>query len=275
MRLLGTGSPKPNIERHGPSQLIMVDNEPILIDCGEGTTNQLLKANIQPDDVKYLLFTHLHSDHVFGYSHFLLGGWSLGRNELTIFGPRGLKKLHEQIITMFEEDINYRCNVLGISSKGLLDVNVVELPDEGRTIKLDNVNVDIESTPVVHNVHTFAYRFDKGAHSIVISGDTAPVESLIELSKDANVLVQDAAISPSAFEDPAADPNIKKIRELLTKEHCSPMQAGEIAEEAGVKKLVLTHLLPNTDRNEIYHSAKSTYSGQVIVGEDLDKITVD
>ena len=275
VKLLGTGSPKPNIERSGPAQVIMVEDTPILVDCGEGTTRQLMHADINPVDITTVFFTHLHSDHVFGYSHFLLGGWSLGRRKLTIIGPKGLKKFHEQVLTMFEEDIAYRCDTLGISSAGLKDVNIVELPDEGGNILLPNLDVKVSSAPVIHNVKTFGFRFQKGDQSIVLSGDTAPVDSLVELAKDADVLVQDAAIASSVFNNKSSDPNILKIWDILKNEHCTPQQAGEIATKAGVNCLVLTHLLPNTDRDEAYQEASQHFDGIVIVGEDFQTINAE
>lgn len=275
IKLLGTGSPKPNIERSGPAQVIMIDETPILVDCGEGTTRQLMHAGINPVDITTVLFTHLHSDHVFGYSHFLLGGWSLGRRELTIIGPKGLKKFHEQVLAMFEEDINYRCDTLGISSAGLKDVTIIELPDEGGEVSVPKVEVKVTSTPVVHNVKTFGFRFQKDDQSIVISGDTAPVDRLVELAKDADILVQDAAIASSVFNNKSSDPNILKIWDILKNEHCTPQQAAEIARASGVKCLVLTHLLPNTDAEEVYQEASKYFDGKVIVGEDLKTINVE
>lgn len=272
VKLLGTGSPKPNKERSGPAQVIMVDDIPVLVDCGEGTTRQLLESDINPVDINHVVFTHLHSDHVFGYSHFLLGGWSLGRKELTIIGPKGLKAFHEKVLDMFEEDISYRHNTLGMSGAGLLDVNIVELPEEGGDVPFPDVNVEITSTPVIHNVKTFGFRFQKDDQSIVISGDTAPVDSLVQLAKGADVLVQDAAIASSVFNNKSSDPNILKIWDILKNEHCTPKQAAEIATEAGVKCLVLTHLLPNTDANEAYQEASENFNGTVIVGEDFKRI---
>ncbi|SDJ08055.1 MBL fold metallo-hydrolase [Alteribacillus bidgolensis] len=275
VKLLGTGSPKPNKDRSGPAQVVTVDETPVLVDCGEGTTRQLLESNINPVDIKHILFTHLHSDHVFGYGHFLLGGWSLGRKELTIAGPAGLKAFHEKILDMFKEDIDYRVSTLGISEKGLLDVNIIELPDSGGEVTLPDVNVDITSAPVVHNVKTFGFRFQKGEESIVISGDTAPVDSIVQLAKDADILIQDAAIASSVANNKNSDPNILKIWDILKKEHCTPQQAGEIAQEAGVKRLVLTHLLPNTDEEEAYQEASKHFDGEVIVGEDLKTIAIE
>lgn len=274
VRLLGTGSPKPNKKRSGPAQVIMVDDTPVLVDCGEGVTRQLLYSDINPVDINNVLFTHLHSDHVFGYSHFLLGGWSLGRKKLTIIGPKGLKVFHEKVLDMFEEDIHYRCSTLGISGEGLLDVNVVELPDEGGDVPFAGINVNVTYTPVVHNVKTFGFRFQKGDQSIVISGDTAPVDSLVQLAKNADILVQDAAIASSVFNNKSSDSNIRRVWEILKQEHCTPKQAAEIASEAGVKCLVLTHLLPNTDKEEIYKEASEYFNGTVIVGEDLEKINM-
>lgn len=273
VKLLGTGSPKPNIERSGPAQVIMVDDTPVLVDCGEGTTRQLMYADINPVDITTVLFTHLHSDHIFGYSHFLLGGWSLGRSKLTIIGPKGLKKFHEQVLDMFEEDINYRCNTLGISGAGLLDVNIIELAEEGGDVPIPDLDVKVTSTPVIHNVKTFGFRFQKGDKSIVLSGDTAPVDTLIELAKGADVLVQDAAIASSVFNNKSSDPNILKIWDFLKNEHCTPQQAAEIATASGVGCLVLTHLLPNTDRDEVYQEASKHFDGTVIVGEDFKTIS--
>jgi len=81
--MLGTGSPRPDLERSGPAQVLTIGDTNILIDCGEGTTTQLMKAGIPPESITYLFMTHLHSDHIFGYGQFLLGGWGLGRRKLT------------------------------------------------------------------------------------------------------------------------------------------------------------------------------------------------
>ncbi|MGY4691470.1 MBL fold metallo-hydrolase [Salibacterium sp. K-3] len=274
VRLLGTGSPKPNKKRSGPAQVVMVEETPVLVDCGENVTRQLMEVDLNPSDINTVLFTHLHSDHVFGYSHFLLGGWSQGRKELTIVGPKGLKSFHEKVLNMFEDDIHYRCNVLGISSKGLLDVTIIELPEDGGDITLPTVPADITCTPVVHNVKTFGFRFQKGGQAIVISGDTCPVDTIYKLAEGADILIQDAAIATSVFNADTTDSNLLKIWDILKKEHCTPEQAGDIAREAEVGCLVLTHLLPNTNEAEIYNEAAEVFNGKVLVGEDLMKITV-
>ena len=272
LTLLGTGSPKPNLERSGPAQVITIDNMPVLIDCGEGTVRQLMEAGMNPADIQYVCFTHLHSDHVFGYGHFLLGGWSLGRRKLTVIGPKGTKRFHEKVLDMFEEDISYRLS-LGISGKGLMDVKIIELEDEGGQV-ISEIPAKITTTPVVHNVKTFAYRFDVGSRSIVISGDTAPVDTLVNLAKGADILVQDAAITSSSINQSSNDANLKNIWTRLQKEHCTPAQAAMIAKEAGVKRLVLTHFLPNVNEEQVYQEASEIFEGEVIVGKDLQQISI-
>ncbi|MFC5589694.1 MBL fold metallo-hydrolase [Sporosarcina soli] len=63
VRMLGTGSTRPDLERSGTAQVLWLDDLPILIDCGEGTTTQLLKAEVPPHPINHLWLTHLHSDH--------------------------------------------------------------------------------------------------------------------------------------------------------------------------------------------------------------------
>ena len=70
--LLGTGNPRVNLQRSGPSQVVWVGAEPLLVDCGLGTTHQLLRAGIDPARVRYLFFTHHHSDHNLEYPGFVL-----------------------------------------------------------------------------------------------------------------------------------------------------------------------------------------------------------
>lgn len=268
--MLGTGSPRPDLERSGPSQLLTIKGQHILIDCGEGTTAQLMKANIPPEKINYLFMTHLHSDHILGYGQFLLGGWGLGRRELTVVGPRGMKQFHETIINMFEEDITYRTS-LGRPGNGVLDVNIIEIEAPGE-VPID-LPMKITAAQMVHNVLTYGYRFETKDDIIVFSGDTAPTPQLVELARGADLLVIDACLAPTAVYHQTNNPELRKIWDNLQKEHCTPAQAGEIAREAGVKKVVLTHFLPNILEKETYEEAASQFDGDIIIGRDLQVIT--
>ncbi|GAA0440278.1 MBL fold metallo-hydrolase [Lentibacillus halophilus] len=269
--MLGTGSPRPDLERSGPAQVLHINGMPILIDCGEGTTAQLLKANIPPENVNVLMFTHLHSDHFFGYGQFLLGGWGRGRRELTVVGPKGIKEFHETVINMFKDDIAYRVS-LGRPENGVLDVNIIEFDEPGE------VSVDIPAKvsidEMVHNVPTFGFRFEMDNNVIVFSGDTAPTPNIVNLAQGADILVQDGCLAKTGIYRNTTDPELLKIWENLQKEHCTPGQAGDIAQEAGVKKLVMTHFLPNVIPEEVKEEAEEQFDGESIVGEDLMEISV-
>lgn len=270
--MLGTGSPRPDLERSGPSQALHIDDVTILIDCGEGTTAQLLRAGIKPEEITVLFFTHLHSDHFLGYGQFLLGGWGRGRRELTVIGPKGIKKYHNTLIDMYKDDIAYRTS-LGRPENGILDVNIIEIGQPGELTGVVPAKVTAEE--MVHNVLTFGYRFEIEDQVIVFSGDTAPTPNIIKLAQNADILVQDACLAKTAVYRDTDDPELIEIWESLQKEHCTPKQAGEIAQKANVKKLVMTHFLPDVIPDEILEEASETFDGTKIVAEDLLTIGVD
>ena len=90
--MLGTGSPRLNTERLSSASLLVMGGIPILVDCGEGATMQLVKAEIPPQEVKHVFFTHLHADHMLGYANFLISGWLEGRRNLPSLGLLERKK---------------------------------------------------------------------------------------------------------------------------------------------------------------------------------------
>ncbi|WP_066396503.1 MBL fold metallo-hydrolase [Neobacillus mesonae] len=272
LTMLGTGSPRPDIERSGPAQVLTIDGTHILIDCGEGTSTQLLKAGIPLESINHLWITHLHSDHLFGYAQFLIGGQGNGRRELTIVGPKGIKKYHQRILELYEEDLNYRLS-LGRSPKGLLDVNIIEIIESGE-IKTD-IPAYVTCAEMVHNVKTFGYRFYIEDKVVVISGDTAPTPNIVELARGANLLVLDSALTTTSVYTKGGNKEFSKVFENLKKEHCTPVQCGQIAQEAEVKTLVLTHFLPEADGEEAFAETSSVFAGEVIVPKDLQKIKVD
>lgn len=270
--MLGTGSPRPDIERSGPSQLLTVDDVPILIDCGEGTTLQLQKAGVAPENVHYLFFTHLHTDHTMGYLQFLFGGWELGRRKLTVIGPKGTKRFHETFLEMNKEDIEYRLS-LGRPKNGLLDVQVIEVNKPGEVVT--DLPMKITAAEMEHSILTYAYRFDIGEKSIVFSGDTAPTDSIVEISKNADLLVQDCCLAPNKrYSNQKLTGEKKALWDRINQTHCTPEQAGEIAAKANVKNLILTHFLPDIDVEKTYERTRRTYSGNVIVPKDLDEFVI-
>jgi len=128
----------------------------------------------------------------------------------------------------------------------------------------------VDHPPVVP---AFAYRFDGRDRSIVISGDTRPSETLVKLARGADVLVH-SVMFPSAVERLVARvPNASGLRASILAHQTSVEDAGRVARAAGVKMLVLSHLVPPddptvTDRMWL-DAARTHFGGEVIVGRDL------
>jgi len=125
-------------------------------------------------------------------------------------------------------------------------------------------------------VPAFGYRFDAADRSIVISGDTRPSDTLIALARGADVLVHDA-LYPEAVDRLVANvPNAPALKQSILSHHTSAEDAGRVAQAAGVKTLVLSHLVPPEDPQitpQMWIDAASRhFAGTVIVGEDLLEI---
>jgi ribonuclease BN (tRNA processing enzyme) len=118
-----------------------------------------------------------------------------------------------------------------------------------------------------------AYRFDTADRSIVISGDTAPSDNLIRLAKGADVLVHEAMYMPAIERVVARAPDAKGLKQHILASHTAAEDAGRIAQSAGVKLLVLSHLIPADDptvTDEMWiNAARVHFRGRVIVGTDL------
>jgi ribonuclease BN (tRNA processing enzyme) len=122
----------------------------------------------------------------------------------------------------------------------------------------------------------FAYRFDTDDGSIVFSGDTARSENLIKLAKGADVLVHEVIVTSvieSRFPMPRSVADEGLLKHLLTA-HTPVEEVGAIAEAAGVKKLVLSHIVPGNATREQLLPAGKGFSGELVIGRDLMQIGV-
>ncbi|MBI4320901.1 MAG: MBL fold metallo-hydrolase [Chloroflexi bacterium] len=266
--LLGTGSPRPTLERSGPSQLVHVGDEMFLVDCGDGATTQLLRARLDPSRVTKLLFTHLHTDHTLGYGQFVIGGWTSGRRALSVWGPKGLARLTDGLFKdLYKEDIEYRLTLgVGRTSAGLWDIDVHEI---GPGLVIEDGGYSISATEVEHSIYTLAYRFESGGRALVIGGDTVYCLGLVNLARGADVLVQDCTVSPHLGPIPS---QLQSRMESLSRHHATPRSAGRMAREAGVRKIVLTHLLADIDSDRVAREVAEEFDGEVVIGEDLMRI---
>lgn len=272
--LLGTaGGPTPKPNRAAPATAIIVDGKTYLIDAGNGTARQMALAGLSPGSLTALLLTHHHSDHNADLGNLLLLGWAANlATPVDFIGPPPLKAMMRQFLTMNRVDIRTR-----IADEGRIDparlVRAKEISRPGEVFRDQRVTIRAALVDHPPLVPSFAYRIDCPDRSIVISGDTAPSESLVELARGADVLVHEVMYLPALESLIASEPDAKRLREHLVASHTSTAQVGEIATRAGVKTLVLSHFVPGgapfIPDKTWYDAVRPGFAGELVVGRDL------
>ena len=276
--LLGTkGGPRVGeAGRSNPSTLILINDIPYVIDCGYGTTKQLLNANVAVNRLRYLFITHHHSDHNLEFGPLIYNAWITGiPTHIDAYGPPGLTKMAHDFFEYEKFDIDTRIVDEGRPDpRKLLTVHEFSKPG----VVLTNDDVKVTSCRVRHPPITqaYAYRFDAHDRSIVISGDTAYAPELAEFAKGADVLVHEVMYLPAIDALVSSLPNATRLRAHLMAAHTLPEDVGRIAAQAGVKTLVLSHFVPGDDASitdeQWSADVRKHFNGRVIVGKDLLEI---
>jgi ribonuclease BN (tRNA processing enzyme) len=273
--LLGTaGGPRPRATRSAPAQVIVVDDNAYVVDCGDGVARQLVLAGIPLRNVRDVFITHHHSDHNADYGNLILLAWAAGlQTRLDSWGPPPLARMTDAFFEMSSADIDART-----ADEKRTPLRPLVHPHELRAAGLVTQDQSVRVTSaLVHHppmVPAFAYRFDTPDRSIVISGDTTPSENLVALARNADVLVHEALYDEAAVDRLVAGvPNASDLRRSILSHHTTAVEAGRLAAEAKVGMLVLSHLIPAEDAaitDEMWRSAAQThFAGRVVVGKDL------
>ena len=275
--LLGTGGgPTPKKSVSAPAQVIIVNNTPYVVDCGDGVARQLVNADVPLRSLRHIFITHHHSDHNADYGNLLLLSWASGlATTVDTWGPPPLLKMTDLFLQMNAYDIDIR-----IRDEGRVPLSPLIHPHEltEPSVVLQDENVKVTSALVDHPLvaPAFGYRFDGPDRSIVISGDTARSDSLVRLARGADVLVHEALWLPAIDRIVARDPNASALRKHLLDSHTAAEDCGRVAQAAGVKTLVLSHLVPGGDptiTDDMWIAeVRKHFAGQVIVGKDLMEI---
>ena len=276
--LLGTkGGPRVGeAGRSNPSTLILINDVPYLIDCGYGTSRQLITAGVELNRLRYIFITHHHSDHNLEFGPLLYNAWITGiPARIDAYGPPGLAKMSADFFNYLKFDIDTRMVDEGRPDPRKL-VTIHEFAKPG--VVLMNDEVKVSSCRVRHPPITqaYAYRFDAADRSVVISGDTAYAPELAEFAKGADVLVHEVMYLPGVDALVSRLPNAKRLREHLMAAHTLPEDVGRVAAQAGVKTLVLSHFVPGDDASitddQWSEGVRKHFNGRVIVGKDLLEI---
>ena len=245
--ILGSGTCVPSLQRSACSALVSKGPQHLLLDCGPKTLHRLLEINITVHDIDGLLLSHFHPDHTGELVNLLFASkYPHGiqrRCPLTIVGGAGLKEFYSGLEKVYGPWMHPAADF----------VKLVEM-DNQKPDSLQLGKLTIYTAPTEHRPESIAYRITDGNnHVLVYSGDTDFSENLVALAEHADIFICESALPD----------------ELKVPGHLTPSLAGRIAEQAQVKKLVLTHFYPECDQVDIFSQCRQTYSGDLVLAQDL------
>ncbi len=282
--LCGTGSPLPDRDRAGACTLVIAGDRMFVVDAGEGGARNIALMGLPNARIRALFLTHFHSDHIDGLGPMMLLRWTAGGNTapLPVYGPEGVEAVVGGFNAAYAADNRYRTAHHGALITPPAAAGGTAFPfamPEGPMLVYQADGLKVTAFPVDHRPvqPAIGYRFDYKGRSVVISGDTAPSASLEAAAKGADLLLHEA-LQPEMVEilsrqlDTAGRVMTGQIMHDILDYHASPAQAAESAHRAGVKMLVLTHIVPPLPSRALYPAflggAPGHFSGSLVVGED-------
>jgi len=273
--LLGTGNPRPNMERFGPSILVEAGAHRILIDAGRGSAQRLFEIGARDAlvGVEALFLTHLHSDHVVGLPDLWLTSWVFGRaTALEVVGPPGTAEMSGHLQQAFQWDVDMRSKDEGFPLDGVRLAARNVQPG----VAYDKDGLRVTAFAVEHGgviTPAYGYRVDYQGRSVAFSGDTRYFEPIVEHARGVDVLVHEV-ISPEVELRRAQVQGPRAVERVIS-HHTSPEQAGTIFDRVKPRLAVYSHIVPSpTVAEDLIGPTRRTYSGPLAVGYDLMTIVI-
>ena len=281
--LLGTGTPAPSLARQSSGFLFEVGDDVIVMDHGPGAHQRLLESGHRAVDVTHAFFTHLHYDHCMDYGRLVLQRWDQGADkipDLEVYGPPPVKRMTE---LLFGEEgvygpdirarIEHRSSVDVFEARGGKAPRKRPSPHVREVHAGDVVQGNGWKVTVGHAAHVqpylecLAFRLDAPDGSVCYSGDSGLSDGLVELARGCDVLIHMNHYFSGTAPSPAYRAACGNHRDN-----------AQTAQRAGVKTLVLVHVLAQIDqpriREQIVHEIQKEFSGKVVWGEDLMQLTL-
>jgi ribonuclease Z len=294
---LGTGGSLPTRNRNPSAIMVNREGELLLFDCGEGTQQQMMRARTGMMNLSSIFVSHFHADHFLGIPGLIQTMSFMGRTEpLLIYGPDGTREFTE-LFKAFGF-FNFKYEIYGIQLKPgdilerkdyviralktehsipSLGYALIENPRPGRFNREKAVGLGIPPGPLFAELQKGnSLEVDgklvkpedvmgslRPGRNVVYSGDTRPCESILEASRDADLLIHDCSFSDEMM-DWAEESG-----------HSTAGEVAALAKEARVRRLILTHISSRytDDVDPILNDSKKIF-GNVIVAEDLMEVEV-
>ena len=267
--MLGTGTPRPLPEVMGPATAVTVGGRTFLFDAGEGVERRLAAAHLPVDGVTALFITHLHTDHVLGLADLIFTSWILGRSRpFPAYGPPGLARMTEHLYAAFAEDIEVRTDGLEHESPEGYRIEVHEV-DPG--VVYDSAGVKVTAFPVAHGAwkEAYGYRVDTPDRTIVVSGDTRPSDTLIQMATGVDILIHE--IQPSDSNQHPGARSATEWASYVRQYHTTAFQLGVLAARARPRLLIVYHDGRRASREALLADIRRSFSGRVVFADDLQR----
>lgn len=271
---LGTkGGPRITLDAANPSNVLVVNGTPFVIDCGAGVSRQLVRAGVPIPSIKYIFVTHHHSDHNLEYGNLFYNAWVGGLSTpIHAFGPPALEAMTKSFWQLNQFDVDIRIEDEGRPDPRPLLI-VKDVVSDGLVLETQDVRVTAFRTPHPPITENFAYKFETPHGTIVFSSDTNYNPKLATFARGADVLVHECLYLPAVDRLVAKTRNGATLKKHLIDSHTSTEDVGRIAAAAEVKTLVLNHFVPGDDPlvsdDDWTEGVKKHYAGKVIVAKDL------
>lgn len=275
---LGTkGGPRVDNGRSNPANLIEIGGTRVVLDCGMGVSRQLAAAGVPLNSLNYILITHHHSDHNLEYGNLAYNAWVTGlATPIRSFGPVGIERMTNAYWELNAFDVDTRIDDEGRPDPRKLLI-ARDIDRGGMVFETDDFSVTAFRTPHPPIIDNFAYKFATPDGTIVFSSDTIYNPALAKFAEGADVLVHEALFAPYIDRLVARVRNGATLGKHLLESHTTAQDVGRVATAAGVKLLVLNHLVPGdldvTD--EQWTSAvRENFGGKVMVARDLMELAL-
>lgn len=280
LTFLGTGAPRPSLERYGPSILLEAGEHRLLVDAGPGMRERLFEAGGFEllTGINFILLTHLHFDHTISVPGLWLTGWLFGRKTpMTVYGPIGTTEMMAHFQAAYAWDIRYR-TIVGVHKEGseliARDVEPGVVFDEGglkiTTFNVEHMPIDVDSGELLGlDGATLAYRIDYKGRSVLFSGDTRSTSStnIIEQGQNVDVLIHEVQV-PAPGDSPEA-----QLANVSLSVHSTPEQVAAVFRQTRPRLAVYSHIIPPELGSEEILAA-TDYDGSMLVAEDLMTLTI-